>query len=144
MSGAPEPWRIHFFQRHPQDDPDRAVPAMEFLDEVPTNVAARLHAVLDAVAAAPPPSFSGGGRWEAMHGTMAGFYEARVASSGKNYRLFCILERDADDLGGSSLVCVSGLSKPARSAARERDYETARRFRAEFERRRTVFEDEDS
>lgn len=27
--------------------------------------------VLDAVRAAPPPAFSGGGKWEAMHGTMS-------------------------------------------------------------------------
>jgi hypothetical protein len=33
-------------------------------------------AVLNAVAEAPPPRFSGGGMWEAMHGEMAGFYDA--------------------------------------------------------------------
>jgi hypothetical protein len=37
-----------------------------------------IQAVLEAVAAAPPPSFSGGGKWEAMHEDMAGFYEVRV------------------------------------------------------------------
>jgi len=29
-------------------------------------------AVLSAVADAPPPAFSGGGKWEAMHDEMAG------------------------------------------------------------------------
>ncbi len=43
----------------------------------PTNVRATIFAVLDAVADAPPPRFSGGGMWEAMHGDMAGFYEVR-------------------------------------------------------------------
>lgn len=75
--GAKEPWRIHFFQRHVKDDRQRAVPANEFLDSLPDKLAAEIQAVLDAVATAPPPSFSGGGKWEAMHGEMAGIHEVR-------------------------------------------------------------------
>ena len=41
------------------------------------TIDAQFAAVLDAVAAAPPPRFSGGGKWEAMHGTMGGWYEIR-------------------------------------------------------------------
>ena len=134
------PWRIHFFQRHRDDDARRAVPAFDFLDGLPTKVAAEIHAVLDAVAAAPPPSFSGGGKWEAMHGDMAGYYEVRVQGAGMNHRLFCVLQRDADDLGGSSIVCLGGLSKPKRTAAAERDYARIRRFGDEFAKRRTVLE----
>jgi hypothetical protein len=70
-----EPWMIHFFERHPEDDPSRAVPALSFLASLPTNVAAEFDAVLNAVAEAPPPAFSGGGKWEALHGAMAGVYE---------------------------------------------------------------------
>lgn len=141
MSGrAPSPWRIHFFQRHRGDDARMAVPALEFLDGLPSKVAAEIHAVLDAVAAAPPPSFSGGGKWEAMHGDMAGYYEVRVQGGGMNHRLFCLLERDAEDLGGSAIVCLGGLSKPKRAAADPRDYATIRRFGEEFGTRRTVFE----
>lgn len=55
-----EPWLIHFFQRHVGDDADRSVPAREFLNSCPEQVAAEMQTVLDAVAAAPPPSFSGG------------------------------------------------------------------------------------
>ena len=118
MSAAPkDPWLIHFFQRHVDDAADRAVPSIDFLDGLSIKVAAEIHAVLDAVAKAPPPSFSGGGKWEAMHGDMAGFFEVRVQGGGKNHRLFCLLERDADDLGGSSIVCLGGLSKPLRTAA---------------------------
>lgn len=134
----PSGWRIHFFQPHEADDPARTVPAVEFLDALPTKVAAEIHAVLDAVAAAPPPAFSGGGKWQAMHGDMAGFFEIRVQGAGRNHRLFCVLERDAADLGGSSIVCISGLSKPPRSAATASDYAKARRLREEFKRRRTV------
>lgn len=137
---VPSPWRIQFFQRAESDDPSRGVPAIEFLDGLPPKVAAEIHAVLDAVAAAPPPSFSGGGKWEAMHDDMAGYFEVRVQGGGMNHRLFCVLERDAEDLGGSSIVCIDGLSKPPRAAARPRDYRRVRQYGAEFRRRRTVLE----
>ncbi len=135
-----KPWSIHFFQRNEADDAERIVPAMEFLDSIPAKVAAEIHAVLDAVAAAPPPSFSGGGKWEAMHDDMAGYFEVRVQGGGMNHRLFCVLERDAEDLGGSSIVCIDGLSKAPRTAAHPRDYRRVMRYGAEFQKRRTVLE----
>lgn len=138
--GTPAPWRVHFFQRDEADDPKGAVPAISFLESIPRRVAAEIHAVLDAVAAAPPPSFSGGGKWEAMHGDMAGYFEVRVQGGGMNHRLFCLVERDADDLGGPSIVCIDGLSKPPRTAANPKDYRRAQRYGAEFQKRRTVLE----
>jgi hypothetical protein len=133
------PWLIHFFQRHPSDDAARSVPAIQFLDAVPVAVRAEIQAVLEAVAEAPPPSFSGGGKWEVMHNEMAGFYEVRVKGADrKNHRLFCVLERVAGDLGGSSIVAIDGLSKPVRTAASPRDYQRALKHRAEFSKRRTV------
>lgn len=136
--GAKEPWRIHFFQRHVKDDRQRAVPANEFLDSLPDKLAAEIQAVLDAVATAPPPSFSGGGKWEAMHGEMAGMYEVRVQGGGSNHRLLCLLERNAHDLGGPSIVCIGGFSKRPRTAASARDYRRIKRYASEFESRRTV------
>src|ERR1700689_1236227 len=116
-----ESWLIHFFQ-HEDDDQARSTPTIEFLETLPDKVAAEIQAVLEAVAGAPPPAFSGGGKWEAMHGDMAGFYEVRVQGGGANHRLFCLLERTAEDLGGPSIVCVGGLSKPVRTAADPRGY----------------------
>ncbi|HUP70946.1 MAG TPA: hypothetical protein VM142_14205 [Acidimicrobiales bacterium] len=134
-----EPWLIHFFQRDVRDDKARTVPAIDFLDDVPIKVRAEMQAVLEAAAEAPPPAFSGGGKWEVMHDEMAGFYEVRVRGADRhNHRLFCILERDAADLGGSSIVVIDGLSKPFRQAADPRDYRRAQRYRAEFLKRRTV------
>src|SRR5947209_771303 len=125
------PWLIHFFQRHPLDDAARSVPAIAFLDALPLAVRAEVQAVLEAVAEAPPPSFSGGGKREVMHDEMAGFYEVRIKGPDrKNHRLFCVLERDADDLGGSSIVAIDGLSKPVRSAAASRDYKRALKHRS--------------
>jgi hypothetical protein len=134
-----EPWLIHFFQRHRDDDPARPVPTVDFLDGLPDKIAAEIQAVLEAVAAAPPPSFSGGGMWEAMHEDMAGFYEVRVRGGASNHRLFCLLDRNANDLGGPSIICLDGLSKPARSAANPRDYPRVRQYADEFRKRRTVY-----
>lgn len=133
-----EPWLIHFFQRHPDDDANESVPAADFLDSLTHRGRTEVHAVLDAVAEAPPPTFSGGGKWEAMHGEMAGFYEIRTRSDGMNHRLLCVLERNATDLGGPSIICITGLSKPPRTAAKTKDYRDARRLYKEFCKRRTV------
>jgi hypothetical protein len=50
---------------------DESAPAITFLNACPNRVRATLLAVLAAVAAAPPPQFSGGGKWEAMRGEWA-------------------------------------------------------------------------
>lgn len=135
-----ERWLVHFFRRHAAEDPERRVPALDYLESLPIKVAAEIHAVLDAVAAAPPPAFSGGGKWEAMRGGMGGIYEIRVQGGGMNHRMFCLLDRPAIDLGGPSIVCLGGLSKNPRTAADRRDYERIRQYRQEFYRRRTVWE----
>jgi Txe/YoeB family toxin of Txe-Axe toxin-antitoxin module len=73
------------------------VPAEEFLDACPVKVEATILAVLEAVRAAPPPAFSGDGKWEAMHGSMSGYYEIRVTGPGRrHYRLFCLLDNGTD------------------------------------------------
>lgn len=60
---------------------DGRVPTENYLDSCPRKVEASLLAVLEAVRMAPPPTFSGGGKWEAMHGTMRGYYEIRATPS---------------------------------------------------------------
>lgn len=59
-------WGIVYYETKAGD-----VPADDFLDACPTKVEATILAVLEAVRAAPAPTFSGGGKWEAMHGDMA-------------------------------------------------------------------------
>jgi hypothetical protein len=39
-----------------------------------------------AIANAPPPAFSGGGKWEAMHGRMGGVYEVRVDGPNRHHQ----------------------------------------------------------
>lgn len=132
---AHAPWRIHFFKRHAEDDPTQAMPARDFLDRCPTAVAAKLIAVVKAVADAPPPAFSGGGKWEAMHGEMNGFYEVRVDGPKRHhYRLFCVLERDGAKvgLGGPSLVLITGKDKPFQTVLSNADYAEVRSLGREF------------
>lgn len=84
------------------------VPAEDFLEGLPSKVTARFDVVLDAVRNAPPPRFSGGGFWEAMHGTMNGYYEIRITGPSRmQHRLFCILD-NADRKG----LKERGFSKP--------------------------------
>jgi hypothetical protein len=82
--------------------------------------------------------FSGGGKWEAMHGAMNGFYEVRVdGPKRRHYRLFCVLERLGAEHGldGPSLVLITGKDKPFRSVLSEADYAEVRSLGREFSKR---------
>lgn len=95
-------------------------------------------AVVRAVADAPPPAFSGGGKWEAMHGEMGGFYEVRVdGPKRRHYRLFCVLEREgaAVGLGGPGLVLITGKDKPFQTVLSAADYAEVRALGDEYRRR---------
>ena len=138
-TAASKPWQKHFFQRHRDDDPAQPVPARDFLGACPEKVRAMMLAVVNAVAEAPPPQFSGGGKWEAMHGEMAGYYEVRVDGPKRHhYRLFCLLERDGASvgLGGPSLVLICGKDKPFRTELSKQDYAEVRRIGKEYLARR--------
>ncbi|RDI75447.1 hypothetical protein Gocc_1245 [Gaiella occulta] len=109
------------------------MPAIEFLDGCPVKVAANLLAVLDAVAEAPPPRYSGGGKWEAMHGPMGGYYEVRATGPKREqFRLFCLLENaEGDELArrgfdGPVIAVITGLRKPWRTTFGERDNRAVR------------------
>lgn len=114
------------------------MPGRVFLEGCPESVRAKLVAVLQAVAAAPPPAFSGGGYWEAMHEDMKGWYEIRVDGPKRHhYRLFCLLEREGAKVGleGPSIVIVSGKDKPFRTVLSESDYAEVRALGAEYRAR---------
>ncbi len=134
-------WDIVYYEA-----PDGSVPAIDFLDGCPVKVAANLLAVLDAVAEAPPPQYSGGGKWEAMHGSMGGYYEVRATGPQREqFRLFCLLENAQSDelarrgLGGPAIAIITGLRKPWRTTFNERDYRSVRvladRYQTERPRR---------
>jgi hypothetical protein len=129
-------WSIKVFQRHPADDPTQRCPAEEFFRDCPDSVAADLFGIIEAVAAGPPPQFRGGPMWQAMHGAMKGYYEARTRGPDRRlYRLFCLLEREAPGLDEPSVVVICGLSKPQGSAFSDADYAQVRRLGDEYLRR---------
>jgi hypothetical protein len=122
---------------------DGSIPAIEFLDACPGKIDAEFAAVLDAVAAAPPPQFSGGGKWEAMHGTMTGWHEIRLTGAGREqFRLFCLLENADDDelvargLRKPAITVITGMRKPWRTKFSERDYRRVRELGEEHRRNR--------
>lgn len=121
-------WDIVFYA-----SADGSVPGADFLDGCPAKVRGTLLAVLDAVAAAPPPAFSGGGKWEAMHGGMGGYYEIRVTGPGREqFRLFCLLENAdkrslaARGLTRPAIAVIVGLRKKTGTVFKERDYAKVR------------------
>ncbi len=74
--------------------------------------------------------------WEAMHGQMRGYYEARTRGpDGRLYRLFCLLEREAPGIDRPAIVVITGMSKPRRTAFTETDYAAVRRLGDEYRRR---------
>ncbi len=116
-----ESWTIYFLRDVDRASPDHA-PALRFLNDVPTTVAAELMATIDAVAAGPPPSFRSGGRYRTMHGSMTGWHEARTKHGKDLYRLFCLHDRKARGLPGPALVLVTGGVKPNETAFSEAFY----------------------
>lgn len=122
-------WDIVFFEAA-----DGSVPADKFLRACPKKVRARLLATLDAVAEAPPPRFSGGGQWEAMHGAMGGYYEVRAQGPGREqFRLFCVLENAEPaelrrrGLPRPAIAVLTGLRKPWMTKFSDADYRRVRR-----------------
>jgi Txe/YoeB family toxin of Txe-Axe toxin-antitoxin module len=106
-----------------------AVPAREFLLDCPTGVRAKLLAVLEVVRATPPPAFSGGGKWEAMHGKMSGYYEIRCTGPGRrHYRLYCILDngtpKELAERGFDrpQIAVINGLVKPNATLFTDAEY----------------------
>lgn len=125
---------IVYFQRHPDDDPQQTAPGREFLRTVcPPGVRAKFNAVLNAVAAAPPKRFAGGGAWEAMHGGMTGWFEVRKdGPKRRHYRLFCLLDYEAQGKDKPLLVIIDGRDKPFRTELSPSDYSAIRALGAEY------------
>lgn len=129
------PWSVVYYRAS-----DGVSPALQFLENCPGKIDAEFAAVLDAVAAAPPPRFSGGGKWEAMHGTMGGWHEIRLTGPGREqFRLFCLLENGAREelarrgLQRPAIAVITGMRKPWRTTFSERDYQRVRALGGEHQ-----------
>jgi len=129
-------WDAEFFERHLDDDPDRDVPGLTFLQtRGKGDVGADLLAIVAEVAATPPPAFRNTTVWQAMHGSMTGWFEARKKRGKTLYRLFCLLEREPPGLARPSLVIITGLDKPVDMAFSEADYAEVRALGDEYRAR---------
>src|ERR1051325_8299939 len=118
---------------------DGKVLAEEFLDRCPAKVEARFLAVLEAVRDGPPPKFSGGGYWEAMHGSMGGYYEIRLTGPGRRqYRLFCILDNGSlaelreRGFDAPQIAVITGMVKDSGKKFADRDYAKVRKLGDEY------------
>ncbi len=96
-------------------------------------------ATLDAVAEAPPPRFSGGGQWEAMHGEMGGYFEVRAQGPNREqFRLFCILENAEPaeltkrGLPRPAIAVVTGMRKAWMTTFTDADYRRVRALGAGY------------
>lgn len=128
-----QPWAVKLFQRQKADDAKQGCPSRDFLTAAPKRVATQLLAIIDAVAASPPPQFTGGGMWEAMRGQMAGIYEARTRGPDRRlYRLFCVLEQQAPGLPGPTIVVITGRSKPVGTGFSDAEYAQIRALADEY------------
>jgi hypothetical protein len=130
------PWRIIYSRAA-----DGSSPALDFLASCPGKIDGEFVAVLDAVAAAPPPQFSGGGKWEAMHGEMTGYHEIRLTGPGREqFRLFCLLENGTDDellrrgLVRPAIAVIDGRRKPWRTVLTAADYRAVKNLGEEHKR----------
>lgn len=124
---------VVYFNRHEKDDPEESEPGRDALQSSPASARAKAYAVLVVVAAAPPKRFAGGGYWEAMKGDMSGWFEVRIDGPKRHhYRLFCLLDYDAEGMGKPLLVVVDGRDKPFRSVLNEADYASVREKGVEY------------
>ena len=70
--------------------------------------------------------FAGGGMWEAMHGDMRGWYEARKDFQRRHYRLFCLLDTKARSRAKPLLVVVDGRDKARGTVIDDKEYKKIR------------------
>jgi hypothetical protein len=117
------------------------VPVFDYvIDSCTTKLHAFLNAVLDSVAAAPPPSFSGGGHWEAMSGDMGGFFEVKAVGPDRHHhRVFCLLENSDDPsemvrrgLSNKAIAVITGMWKPNATLFSGKEYAHVRSLGDEY------------
>ncbi|MEP7764539.1 hypothetical protein [Sanguibacter sp. 25GB23B1] len=115
-----DPHEIVFYK-----DSAGVLPAQEFIDSCPETIRARIRETAITVAASPPNRFSGGGKWEAMHGAMSGWFEIRIdgTPSRTHYRVYCLLDYEAAGAVKPYLVLVDGRKKPFRTTLAPSEYD---------------------
>lgn len=112
-----------------------AVPARTWLNSCPNSVQIHLAAVVVAVRDGPPPSFPASNYWHAMRGDMSGFFECRDQYDKWNYRLLCILDRDAPNFGleaPAMVILTGGRKQEGEADLPATVFNEARKLRAQY------------
>lgn len=123
---------IEFFKRRKTDDPRESIPALAAMAAFPKIVRSRILAVLKSVAEAPPTRFAGGGMWEAMHGEMSGFFEIRVRHQAMLYRVFCLLDTQAEGVPRPILAVIDAAAKKSKTTLSRSRYGQVRDLGDEY------------
>jgi hypothetical protein len=126
VPNASKSWDLLYYKR---DDRVGTRPGRIYLDGLSPRVRSLLVAIIKAVVDAPPPAYSGGGKWEVLSGRMAHYYQAKADGfeSGQrlHYRLFCLLERPtaSNGLPGPCLIILDGMTKPYLTEFTDAEYD---------------------
>ncbi|WP_222723289.1 hypothetical protein [Streptomyces sp. gb1(2016)] len=71
-----------------------------------------------------------------MKDDMSGWFEVRVNGPKRHhYRLFCLLDYEAEGAGKPYIVIITGLDKPFKTALSPKDYQAVRELGAEYKKR---------
>lgn len=140
QSQFPELSQVRAFSRDMVHDidfyvaPDGSIPARDFLNSCPPKVKIKIQAHAVQIATAPPKNFSGGGKWEAMHAPMTGWFEIRIQGVGDGmlYRIFCILDYEANEVGKPLMIMVDGRRKRKGTTIPESEYLKIKKLGTEY------------
>ena len=125
MAKDDKPFRVVFYNPYHSG----IAPGQAYLDSCPEKIRARLLTTLVEISKAPPYKFRGGGLWEAMKGSMTGWFEVRISSGKTNhYRVYCVLDEKALNFSESLLVVVDGRTKKYLTTLSPSEYEKIRRL----------------
>ncbi|WP_375742807.1 hypothetical protein NR800_29055 [Corallococcus interemptor] len=133
-----DPWDLHYFKRHKDDDLQQSLPAREFLLSCPKGVRGKFVSCVNFIARTPPPKLPRNKYFDPMTGDLTGVHEVRIdGPDRRHYRLFVKLERAGllDGLKRPSVVLLWGLDKPFKTTAREEDYQQLLKLYQEYEKR---------
>jgi hypothetical protein len=127
-----KPWVLVYYK-----DDDKTAPAREGLQALPAQVRVRLRAIVSAVRDRPPPSFPlSGPQWRLLTNDrrkgrvdVSGIFYARDKHGDWLYRLYCVLDSDAEQHGlpGPAVVMIDCGVKPDKTELPDSFYAELRR-----------------
>lgn len=119
MVNSVTPYQLVFYV----DSDSGRSPGKEYLNTLPIPSRVKALRLLFMIADFPPTKFPGGGFWEAMHGSMAGWFELRLsAGRSLHHRIFCLLDKNHGSSNTNLLVVITGLTKKSGEVFTKKQY----------------------